>query len=602
LAQRIYRIHPAIGIARVGNADRPANSDAGYFVGPEKPGIPADPSAPGFKDAADEVRSQAARFRIFEYERAADGTLGLGREVSLNDGRTQSIEWTVELANRKASFFNFQGQSGANDLFATRPTGDRRNQLVKPGSATPAALAERARLLDLAPGPQKISGANGGGKKFSINRPPLKIDTLGELRTDASGCLLVLGGKGKSDRDPNLPWSHSAPAGQLQDYANNDQWFDDVSDGPVSAEIKIEGQTHKAEGAWVVVGPPDFAPHLRGYRTLYDTICDVMVRNITFPKEAVYAGALKHLQQMQADWNAATNSLTSFKPSFTRDIYPILAPMFRVWRVFDRRVSPSAADRNFHGILDPSLFATIGGPGSDADLRTTILQKIRDPKLTANPVPGNPPDMTKMPNTFGDFYDRNGHPGSFHSVSLLQHALLTRWEQGQFVEDWAGPPAATNTITPEGLDQAALENAVGGAFYPGIEASWLVQKPAVYASPFRFARDKVIASTTVGDLAITAGFFSRQMALPWQADFMECSKDQASSGAQHRQFAWWPTQRPDDVFPDFDRTKRRPWARSADGSPFGGKEDMTKNWWTLGFIVEKDGDLFETEGPRPPSA
>ena len=44
----------------------------------------------------------------------------------------------------------------------------------------------------------------------------------------------------------------------------------------------------------MVVGPPDFAPHLRGYRTLYDTICDVMVRNITFPKEAVYAGALKH--------------------------------------------------------------------------------------------------------------------------------------------------------------------------------------------------------------------------------------------------------------------------------------------------------------------
>ena len=600
MQQRIYRIHPAIGIARVGNADRPANSDAGYFVGPEKPGIPADPGASGFKDAAGKVRAQAARFRIFEYERAADGTLGLGREVHLNDGRTQSIQWTVELANRKASFFNFDGQAGATDLHASRSAGARRNSLVAPEPVTPDGLAERAGLLDLAPGPQKISGANAGAKTFSINRPPLKIKTLGELRTDANGQLLVLGGKGMSDRDPNLPWSHGDVVGRLRHYANNDQWFDDVSDGPVSAEIRIEGQTHAVEGAWVIVGPPDFAPHVRAYRTLYDTICDVMVRSIPFPKEAIYAAALKHLQDMKADWNAATNSLATFKPSFTRDIYPILAPMFRLWRVFDRRPSSGGSDRNFHEVLDPSLFAEIGGPGSDAGQRQMVFRKIRDPKLAVNPGPGNQPEVTKMPNAWGNFYDDPDHPGKFHSVSLLQYALLAQWQRGQFIEDWAGVPVAATAITPEGLDEAALENAVGGAFFPGIEAGWHIETPEVYAAPFRFALGKVVSSTKVGDLAITAGFFSRQMALPWQADFMDCSKNLVASGPQPRQIGWWPVQRPDDVFSDFDK-KRRPWARTADGTDFG-KEDMAKSWWTLGFVIEKDGDLFETQGPQPPSA
>ena len=32
-------------------------------------------------------------------------------------------------------------------------------------------------------------------------------------------------------------------------------------------------------------------------------------------------------------------------------------------------------------------------------------------------------------------------------------------------------------MTPEGLDRAALENSVGGPFYPGIEVSWLVRDP-----------------------------------------------------------------------------------------------------------------------------
>lgn len=56
------KIHPAIGIARVGN------SLTDYYVGPEKPGVHTRPSG-GYKDAKGAVKRQAARFRLFGYDK-----------------------------------------------------------------------------------------------------------------------------------------------------------------------------------------------------------------------------------------------------------------------------------------------------------------------------------------------------------------------------------------------------------------------------------------------------------------------------------------------------------------------------------------------------
>ena len=41
MAERRYQIHPAIGIARVGNAVRSDTSNDFYFIGPEFPDIAA---------------------------------------------------------------------------------------------------------------------------------------------------------------------------------------------------------------------------------------------------------------------------------------------------------------------------------------------------------------------------------------------------------------------------------------------------------------------------------------------------------------------------------------------------------------------------------
>jgi hypothetical protein len=88
-------IHPAIGVARVGNA--PADQ---YYLAPEIPGRAADPGAGGFKNEKGEVRKEACRFRIYGYD--VDGNVV--REITAD---AAEITWEVHLANRKAAWYQF---------------------------------------------------------------------------------------------------------------------------------------------------------------------------------------------------------------------------------------------------------------------------------------------------------------------------------------------------------------------------------------------------------------------------------------------------------------------------------------------------------------
>ena len=57
-----FKIHPAIGIARLGNSPNE------FFIGPEIPGKYPKPKG-GYKDSQRKVKRQAARFRIFGYDK-----------------------------------------------------------------------------------------------------------------------------------------------------------------------------------------------------------------------------------------------------------------------------------------------------------------------------------------------------------------------------------------------------------------------------------------------------------------------------------------------------------------------------------------------------
>ena len=108
------------------------NSPNEHFLGPEVPGVYPQPGG-GFKDAAGRIKRQAARFRIF----GLDANGNVVRELTAADG---DITWTVQLANKKAAWYNFDlafdipeamGQPPGGGMPAAPPLeSKRRNQAV----------------------------------------------------------------------------------------------------------------------------------------------------------------------------------------------------------------------------------------------------------------------------------------------------------------------------------------------------------------------------------------------------------------------------------------------------------------------------------------
>ena len=65
----------------------------------------------------------------------------------------------------------------------------------------------------------------------------------------------------------------------ISTFWGNDDWYDDVSDGPVTAAITLRADNSAPAviGAWIVVGPPKIAPHQDSVITLYDRVRTAMV-------------------------------------------------------------------------------------------------------------------------------------------------------------------------------------------------------------------------------------------------------------------------------------------------------------------------------------
>jgi hypothetical protein len=159
--------------------------------------------------------------------------------------------------------------------------------------------------------------------------------------------------------------------------------------------------------------------------------------------------------------------------------------------------------------------------------------------------------------------------------------ILAKWRDGNFVSDLSQPPA--NASIPEVLDRASLDACIATSFFPGIEAGFAMADKDLYMEPLRISHAKV-----------KPGGLTEQMALPWQADFNDCSDD------------WWPSQRPNNIFvadtniPNFSVE----WSKGVGGSGNpSNRADMVSNFWKLGFIADNgSGNQLEVErdGSLPP--
>jgi hypothetical protein len=459
---RKIRIHPAIGVARLGN------SAEKYFIGPEVPGV--WPAVSEYRDDEHCLKRQAARFRLFAYDEN-DEVIG---EVTSQDPRVKSIRWTVHLKNTKAAGRRFEGVLHPNAHY--RNEGVRRHLLVLDGEAKDIEGAKHAKV--------DICCATFMNRRFSA---PLK---LGTLLTDEAGRLLVLGGHGESGTATGTRLDEPG-----DDFANHDGWFDDTADGPVRATISWNSGNSSAhprpEAAWVLVAPPKYAPSLQSVITLYDVLLQKALDDKRLTK------------WLESHWLKRVLE-RRLKPSFTEDIYPILRRAYEMKWVFARAEVGHENEIDFARLSQPqNIFES---------LRLHIFRQFRHPSGD----PKKPGSGTgKMPYIWSDLYlmDDDGNNPNPVNAALTQHQyeLMTAWANGNFVGSLTRR-SLSRAITPEGLDRAALEACVGAAFYPGIETSFHIRDKFHYSEPFRLAADQV-----------KPGDVTQQMSLPWQTDFVDCS-------------------------------------------------------------------------------
>lgn len=719
MSEFVYRIHPAIGIARMGNSEE-------YYIGPEtiaglplpkngktantdiKGGLPIKPgtdsetiTSSDIRDSSGNFKRQGARFRIFQYPKEEQETYpnGGGSEIQIgstvNGKKVTDIIWTVHLANKKANCFILEnpnisayqlvidGYENGNipplrNQNLQVPLGDLNSQKeVNPNNSTQLNLdgnnLQRLNLLTIDAGPRAIQGQNrqvkfdknteasfweSGSKPTPLPKYPKsypdddwlgsninqkkfpqdiyyptnsnsdtseqgkKIDTLGELRTDDKGRLVVLGGYGLAGAwfDPI-----NAKYYTLDAYVDNDGWFDDMSDGPVSAVLVFEdGTTHEVDaGAWVVCTDPSYAPQTLNVVPLWEDMYNSWVREPEFN----LCPDLYDVKNQKYNPN--------YCPSFDEQVCPFFtAAALQVWNT---------------NLPKGAIYAhqAVGKIQGSDDPDTTILAGlayIRNPNNPAESSVGAP----LMPFHLGD----NGQ--AFLSPTFTQYFFLSQWSNKHYSteevphlvdSDGNREPAAKPLGPGEYLDKAVLMNCLGGRFSPGIDLTFIIRQPELYiqdwqtsgTGPFRINAKKLDYTKAQSDriflsqgyiparpnsAGIEPGDVSKFMALPWHTDYNSCATHTTVPNPRKSNTLYWswPAQRPTAVYVATDVQQKEtdqpvPASRQRysvrgegtepkDPAVQGRYQDfvkMVENWHKIGVIIQGTAIDSQEGGPYSPN-
>jgi hypothetical protein len=690
-----FKIHPSIGIARLGNAED------NFYLAPEQPGVlpiacdekgreQKDKSGnpiriKSFKDPNDlsKILKQGARFRIHAYQDEDDL---IGKEIKLGgtynfiyqnpvtapmlvEGTVTDIDWTVHLANKKSSWYEFQetnGQQGYSPDHALRnpeiTQPDLRRQLITdPGPLTVNLKNNTGSFAKY--GSESKKNDNSKYKKVAYPQTfppsdikPNPIETLGSLivnEQDKNIRLIVLGGNGNSGSTKN-------PV--ITDFVNNDGWFDDISDGPVTAVIQYSFTSISYNGdeeiktpatgtmevqipSWVVVGYPRYVPEMEDMITMDETMHDLFVRKLAYnpqifgvPPFDKENNSPKTQEELEI-WRNAAQYNPEYYPKFFKDIWPMFRRPYEqttFTMVFDPSDGGDPHNRGTGGNLSKEALSLPPKNGEDPNyrLRQFVMGIMRGTDQTNQYiVQGNSKTPNKprlMPMLCGNNPITNTAPEKFINMRETQLFFLKQWAAGKFVNEcmewdegnpncsnpWAAPP----TVGIE-IDRGVLGNAVGGAFCPGAEMTWIMQNPAIYSEPYRIKHAGYLAGgltipkpiaaidgSAAPDLqqGLEPGDLTKYIGIPWQADFHECTDqnidityekwntiDLNSIGDPIQQqiaynIPWWPAHRPIVVFDKLNGSQVY-WASGIPDNNAGDLQ-MVQAWKDLGFVISDGTD------------
>ena len=503
-------IYPPIGVMRVGN------SKDEFFIGPlvDEPVVNADAYA--YRDKTGALKRQAAEFRIYGLNAEGEAV----RELTMENA---SITWSSQLANQKSSWYQFQIAMDIPDALAPG---------IPPSLLRNINIKDRESLIIK-------------GKRCKIARPKVKEGKtfegvffekpvyLGEMRTDGKGRLLMLGGHGVSaSKDGNIAIT----------FANNEGWYDDISDGPVTAEVNYNGQTLQVDPAWVICAPPDYAPMQKSVRTMWDLMRSVAVE----------------AKMMDAP----------DKPSFTKDILPIFERMTNLQWVN----AGFAAAFGWGGKFNYTSLEWVEKLNdlsiANIEMRRTISNNFRRFEDSGAEAP------QLWPWLYGDAVaiPTKGSVRQHSTISKLQLAFLDQWVEGDFYADFNGlEDRRPKTIDdypiheqPDMLTKAAMDFCLADAFHPGCEMTWPVRTSGMYMAPFRLKHapkkpktdynyygstlDGGVLGMSSGPLlgGQVAGGMTRWMAVPWQTDTASC-RDGYSKDYDPYLPTFWPARVPNNI-------------------------------------------------------
>lgn len=667
----LYEIHPQIGVARLGN------SRTDFYLAPDEiGGLPlecdqfANPTGKKithFKDSVGAVKRQAAKFTVYEIK---DGEAA---PVDLSTTGIEKIEWTVHIANKKPVWFTFSELQGDLNFGEYNSYEKQRIPVNNPDVTNPT---DRQKLI-IDPGPRTLMAGKGdpvSNRKIKISRfnipddyphgsfPPVdaggrQIDDLGEMIISDDGKLAVLGGFGNVTGDAEIT-SFRGAAG----------YWDDIADGYVYARIHLSnGDIVDTQPAWVIIGSPKFAPEIVNITTLADTMTDVAVRQMGAKPEMYgenYSGHTWSGFDFEApEGYTAYCPLDGFNPEyrvhFERDIAPIIDRM-----------------RNYRWVANVPAMAEFASPNFDMkdateankQKRLAYFKQFRIPLLPKDysknyPIVNGPSELFPtgtrenesriplMPLNSGDnSVTNNGPIYKFETLSLTQYFCLYQWAQGVFdVADVSKEQVSSCGVDLEAIDAVDAANCVGAPFSPGIEVTWSVRSKHIYQAPlsFKVAHNdgfdvltqyyqqnglSISANETEpGSLGVEPGDLTKRMAIPWMADFQECTVQtpnisnpfvnqlQDGSGIQAPPafyVYWWPPQSPFNVITGTSIPQDQildAYVSDIDMQPIIPEgqdvlyqrgiytpDDMINHWSDLGFIIDRGTDAvsYQVETER----
>jgi hypothetical protein len=537
----VFRIHPAINFARVGNSPEyylapetiagmklpPHNPDAGTALtgglpvraGTEQQSIRSS----DLRDAHGRLKRQAARFRVFAYDEKHAWPHGGGEEVTIGSDiggrRVRSITWSVHLANKKSNCYVLEATeeqtaylAGANPEVTISPSGVTTSTTTAAqeisysqsytgpvidmyaGGATPPLrnpqegrdpnAPERVRRLTIDPGPRTVAGAA---------HAPVAFDQP----TVASWC----GPNGHVEKLQGYPKSFPG---------------DTLHFAPGVTPIETLGEiATDAEGRLIVLpgygrAVPWLNPRTKASFPLPnavdndgwfdDTSDGPVLATIAFEDgttvEAVHGwvnctdpGYAPQVLNVLSLWDDIYDTFVR-KLELRPDLFNGTHYVHGYKPGFDDDLKPifrAAAlikwSTNLPDIAQRGHDAVDAITAADDPARTVLagLRLIRNPNNPGEADVGAP----LMPLALGD----SGDP--FLSVTKTQYFYLSQWNDGHFQ-----PGPATKLGPGEYLDQAALANCLGGRFSPGIDMTFITRQTDLYiedwkksgVGPFRIAR------------------------------------------------------------------------------------------------------------------